>query len=678
MAGMSRIVIVGGGYGGIECAKKLCAKLRNGKDASITLIDRNPFHTLMTELHEVAGWRVDPESVMVSFQKIFASEKIDIVTDTVSTVDFQAKTVAAGRATYPYDYLVLGSGAEPEFFGIPGIKENSFSLWSLDDALKLRGHMAATFLAASREGDQEKRRELLTFVIAGAGFTGIELAGEFLEYRDAMCDYYHLDRAEVRIAVVEALPSILVMLDEKMRAKAEKYLKAKNVELMLNSPIVKAEPGIVSIKDGRTLKTSTFVWTCGVMGSAFAGNLDLTKGRCTNPECPHSRAGSCKKRICEFKTSRGGLFVEGKRGRILVNENMESVDYPGVYLAGDTLWFLEGGKPLPQIVETALQTADCAAHNILADIRGGGQKKTYRSKLHGFMISVGSRYAVANVSGMKLTGFPAMALKHLVNLHYLWGIAGFNACFDYLRHEIFRRDDDRSFWPGRLVGQRVQGLWVALLRMFVGMMWFIEGVSKASWLDPKNSGWVNAFLFGIKPVSAEGAEALSAASEEGGAAAAALDPAAALESAKAAATAAGGIFRPPLIHKPTGLYKWVLKLLIGDGTQPYQLVFAYLMRSAIVLGEIGVGLALFGGALTFLASGVSLILCLLFILSGMATQEIFWYLFAGVTLLGASGKTAGLDSWIIPWIDRLWRGSRLGQRSKLYSGEPVTRKPKKG
>jgi len=91
-----------------------------------------------------------------------------------------------------------------------------------------------------------------------------------------------------------------------------------------------------------------------------------------------------------------------------------------------------------------------------------------------------------------------------------------------------------------------------------------------------------------------------------------------------------------------------------------------------------VGLALFGGALTFLASGVSLLLCLMFILSGMATQEIFWYIFAGITLLGASGKTAGLDNWIIPWIDRLWRGSRLGQRSKLYSGEPVTRKTKKG
>jgi NADH dehydrogenase len=673
MAGKSRIVIVGGGYGGIECAKKLCAKFKYGIDASITLIDRNPFHTLMTELHEVAGWRVKPESVMVSFQKIFAGKKIAIITDTVSSVDFKAKTVVASKASYPYDYLVLGTGAEPEYFGIPGIEDNSFSLWSLDDALKLRSHMADTFLAASREGDPQKRRDLLTFVIAGAGFTGIELAGEFLEYRDAMCDYYHLGRADVRIVVVEALPSILVMLDERMRAKAEKYLKAKNVELMLNSPVVKAEPGIVSIKDGRTFKTRTFVWTCGVMGSAFAGNLDLTKGRCTNPECPHSRSGSCNKKICEFKTNHGGLFVEGKRGRILVNENMGSVDYPGVYLTGDGLWFLEGGKPLPQIVETALQTADCAARNIIADIRGGGPRKSYRSNLHGFMISLGSRYAVANVSGMRLTGFLAMALKHVVNLHYLWGIAGFNACFDYLRHEIFHRDDDRSFWPGRLVGQRVQGLWVALLRMFVGVMWFIEGVSKISWLDPKNSGWVNAFLFGIQPKVVEGAEAVSAASEEGGAAVAALDPAAALASAKAAATAAGGIFRPPLIPKPTLLYKWVVDLLIGDGKQPYQLVFAYLLRSAIVLGEIGIGLALFGGALTFLASGVSLILCLMFILSGMATQEIFWYIF-----LGASGKTAGLDNWIIPWIDRLWRGSGLGQRSKLYSGEPVVRKAKKG
>jgi NADH dehydrogenase len=129
-----------------------------------------------------------------------------------------------------------------------------------------------------------------------------------------------------------------------------------------------------------------------------------------------------------------------------------------------------------------------------------------------------------------------------------------------------------------------------------------------------------------------------------------------------------------VVAKPTALYKWILKVFIGDGSHPWQLFFAYCFRMVIVLGEVGIGLALFGGAFTFLASGVSLILCVMFLISGMATREIFWYLCAGLVLLGASGKAAGMDNWIIPFIDRLWRKSKLGRATKLYPDEPLTKR----
>ncbi len=721
----TRVVIIGGGYAGVRAAQRLARLLKAPARAEITLIDKNPFHTLMTELHEVAGGRSSPESVMVSFERIFPDERVRVVTDRVLGVDFEAKSVRASGGTFPYDYLVLGTGSEPEYFGIPGVAEHSLPLWSLDDALAIRARVEAKFLEASRQVDPERRRQALTFVVAGAGFTGIELAGELAEQRRAMCERYHLDPAECRVIVVEALPAILTMLDNKLRKRAEFYLNKLEVEIKLDSPIVGAAEGEIRLKDGSVLRADTFVWTCGVGGSAFAGAL--------------------------------GLGI-GKRDRIQVDPFMRSVDRPEVFVVGDANWFLEEGKPLPQIVETSIQTADCAARAIAADVLKKGAPKPFKSSYHGFMVSIGSRYAVQNLKlpqatlalgglaggligyllialvmsnvlgwsegsftgwkfaagftspwcflalaapGLAVGGLAlvlrssafAMGMKHLINMHYLWGIAGFNGVFNYLRHAFFHRDDGRSFWPGRLVGARVQGLWVTILRIFTGAMWFIEGLGKLNWLDPKNSGWVNQFLFGIAPKVQAAADAVAAASEDWEAAAepvaeavtaanegadaaatAVVDAAGQLAAAaKSAASAAGGIFLPAL-NKPTALYKWIIKVFVGDGSQAWQLFFAYLFRLVIVLGEVGIGLALFGGAFTFLASGGSILLCLMFILSGMATREIFWYLCAGLTLLGASGRAAGLDSWIIPWVDRLWRGSSLGRLSKLYPNEPLIRR----
>ncbi|HOV64969.1 MAG TPA: FAD-dependent oxidoreductase, partial [Spirochaetia bacterium] len=265
MADKTRIVIVGGGYAGVQVAKTLYKEFKRDTNIEITLIDKHPYHTLMTDLHEVAGSRVEPDAVMVSFHRIFAGKRIQVVLDTVTQIDFETKKVIGTQGTYEYDYVVIGSGAEPEFFGITGVQENSYTLWSFEDALKLREQINMMFLKASEEADPEKRKELLTFVVAGAGFTGIEMAGELLEHRDTMCRKYHIKREEVSIIIVEALSMILTMLHEDMRAKAMKYLEKKGAKVMLNSPIIGASEGEVYIKGGNVIRTKTFIWTCGVM-----------------------------------------------------------------------------------------------------------------------------------------------------------------------------------------------------------------------------------------------------------------------------------------------------------------------------------------------------------------------------------------------------------------------------
>ncbi|MFW5747166.1 MAG: NAD(P)/FAD-dependent oxidoreductase, partial [bacterium] len=481
----TRIVILGGGYGGVETARLLHKRYKRRKEVEITLIDKNPYHTLMTELHEVAASRVEPESVQISFRRIFSGKRVNVVVDTIDDIDFQNRKLISETAEYEYDYLVLGVGAEPEFYGIPGIQDHAYTLWSLEDALVLREHIEEQFRKAARERDPEKRRKMLTFAVAGAGFTGIEMAGELMEHRSRLCIQYGFEEEEVRIIVIEMMSDILPILPDKLKRKADKYLKKHGVEILLESPITEGASDYVEIRNEVKIPTETLIWTAGVMGCEFAGNLPLTKGRCSNKKCPHAtKFGTCGEPVCEF--AKDHRYVDGKRGRLLANTYMQSVDYENVYIVGDVTWIIENRSVVPQIVETALQTAETAARNIAADI-DNGEKEEFESSYHGFMVSLGGRYGVAHVMGMKLTGFFAMAMKHLVNLHYLWGLGGVNAVWGYIKHEFLDVKDRRSFIGGHL-SAKIRAYWAFPLRIFLGAKWFLEGFNKVrdGWLNPEN------------------------------------------------------------------------------------------------------------------------------------------------------------------------------------------------
>ncbi|HEY9594130.1 MAG TPA: NAD(P)/FAD-dependent oxidoreductase, partial [Spirochaetia bacterium] len=481
MSDTTRIIVLGGGYGGVEAAKVLEKHLGTRRDIQLTLIDRNSFHTLMTELHEVAGGRAEPESVQISFKKIFGARNIDIVHDTIRTIDFEKRELVSDGKRYPYDYLVIGAGAEPEYYGIAGIQENSFTLWSFNDALRLRHHVEDMFRKASAEPDPVKKAEMLTFVIAGAGFTGVELAGELKDQRHVLCQKYCMDERDVRIIVVEALDAVIPTVPQPLQKKAREYMERRGVEFMLKSPIVGAEPGKVLLKGGVVLPTRTFIWTAGVQGCEFVGNLRLTKGRCANRQCRFaSTQGTCGVKDCTFA---GDRYLQGKRGRLQVNEYMQSVDYANVYVVGDVAWWLEGKKVIPQVVETAVQTADCAAHNIIANVTNG-RMKSFKSNYHGVMVSLGTYAGVAKVMGISLTGIFAIAMKHMINVVHLIGVAGINQVWEYVKHEFLDVKNQRSFIGG-LASYKIRGYWPLLLRMWLGFMWVVESTNKITegWLD---------------------------------------------------------------------------------------------------------------------------------------------------------------------------------------------------
>ena len=455
--------------------------------------------------------------------------------------------------------------------------------------------------------------------------------------------------------VIEALDTVLPTMPVRLQRKAMRYLERKGIEVMLKSPIVGAGDDVVLLKDDKTIVAKTFVWTCGIQGCEFAANLRLVKGKCSNRLCKFATTqGTCGLKECQFGKDR---YVEGKRGRLLVNERMQTPDYPEVYVVGDVGWYLEGKKVLPQIVETAVQTGATAAHNIVADIRDT-QPKSHRSNYHGNMVSIGAKWGVAYV-GMgrlfvPLSGIFAMAAKHAINVLHLFGVAGVNQVWEYLKHEFLDVKHHRSALGGHFAG-KTRGYWVAILRMFLGVMWLIEGITKIvnGWLKPGN-----IFIVPVDGATAatgeEAVEATAAASEAG-------------EYAEAAGEAVAQVVtQVPLIAQPLGIYTWIVDTFVSKAP--------FLFQVAIVLAEVAIGLALVGGLFTAVAAVVSIGLSLMFIIGAMAGREVLWYIAASIVMIGGAGRAFGLDHWVMPWLQRQWNRTRFARRTYLYVDEPTDRK----
>jgi NADH dehydrogenase len=601
----------------------------------------------------VAGWRAEPESVQVSFRKIFGAKRIECVTDAIEKVDFEAKVARSASREYPFDYILIGTGAQSEFFGTPGVQENCFTLWSFDDAMRIRQHLETIFEKAAEETNPARRKKLLTFVVAGAGFTGIEMAGELLEYREAMCRKHYIDPSETRVVIIEALPSILPMLEEPLRAKAAKYLSEKGCELMICTPIVGAEEGRVLVKDKDPLETATFIWTCGVKGTEFGASI--------------------------------GLPV-GKRNRIETDAGLRTQKYSFAFAVGDSAGLLVEGRPMSMIVESAHFSAEAAALNIIADI-DGGELHEFKPNYHGFMVSIGGRYGVSNAGGMRTSGFIAMAMKHLINMYYLFRIAGINQVWEYFKHEFLDMKSGRSIIGG-FFSYKIRGYWPLLLRLWLGISWLFEGINKIGqgWFafsSGSKSGWM--FSSGIVQAGVKvAADATSEATAATGAVAATSAASAvagavvATSTASVAASVAGtpapNAFHDiwdmtkPILDPKTGIVHWFQKTFM-DG------LFSYLpyqfFQSLVVVTELGIGLIFLGGFFTWFGAVASIGLCLIFTLSGLFAWNQAWFFFAAIVMMGGAGRAFGLDYWSVPLFKKWWNGSKLARRSHLYSDDPT-------
>lgn len=614
MSEKKRIAILGGGYGGVLTAKKLAKKFKKDEEVEITLIDQNPYHTLLTELHEVAAGRVSEDAIRIDYKKIFAKRKVKVVLDEITDLDFKNNVLKSENNTYEYDYLVIGAGCKPTYFGIKGAEEFCHKLWSFEDAVALKEHILNMFRKAVKETNIEERQKLLTFIVVGGGFTGVEMMGELGEWKERLCKDFYIGQEEVTLILADDLPKILPNFPEKLQAKTKKRLNKLGVTVLVNAGITNVTPDTATIRNNGDVNTYTVIWTAGVEGADIIGKMDIEQ--------------------------------KGRK-RIVTDDKLQSLDYKNVYVVGDNIFFIPEGeeRPLPQMVENAEESAALIAHNLYTDIKGG-EKKSYKPSFHGAMVCIGGKYGVANVGAGKnffaLSGFFALFVKHFINVVYFIQVAGFNKCWSYLLHEFFHVKDNRSL-VGGYFSNSSPNFWLVILRMFLGYKWLTEGLAKLPKIiaDPTK-------IFLIPAPIIDGATAATAAAPAAG--------------TPPVETWGAALIMPDFIQT---IFNWCVSHFFCNSDGSFS-TLAVIFQTGMVIAEILVGIMLIVGLFSTLAALMSIVMGLMICTSGMAPVEMLWYLCAGIALLGGAGNTFGMDYYVLPILKKYWKSIGWVKKSYLY------------
>ncbi|TLS49267.1 NAD(P)/FAD-dependent oxidoreductase [Paenibacillus antri] len=385
---MKKIVILGAGYGGLLSALS-ARKHLSASEAQITVINKYDSHQIITELHRLAAGNVSEKAVALPLSKLFKGKAIDVKIGSVQAVDPAGKKVSlADGSSYDYDTLVLALGSETNYFGIPGLQENSLTLKSAAEANRIFAHVKEK-LRAYRVS---KNKADATFVIGGGGLTGVELVGELADELPGYCREAGVDFNDVSLYLVEAMPTILPMFSPELIQRAVTSLEQRGVQFLTSLPITEVNGGVVTLKDGRTIETSTLVWTGGVQGHALVANCG----------------------------------IEVNRGRASVNEYLQSVSHPDVFLAGDcAVVFGPEGRPYPPTAQLAWQMGELVGANIAATYNGGSLQ-TFSPVFSGTLASLGRKDGIGSVgeNGIELKGAPASLMKKASNARYLSHIEG--------------------------------------------------------------------------------------------------------------------------------------------------------------------------------------------------------------------------------------------------------------
>ena len=382
---MPRVVIVGAGFGGLRAARAL-----RKAPVRVTVIDRQNHHLFQPLLYWVATAGLSPADISSPIRGILRKQKnAEVLMAEVTGVNVQDQRVLIGDRSVPYDYLVLATGTHENYFGHSEWKQFTLGLKSVVDATSIRRKILLSFEAAELENDPEKIKELLTFVLVGAGPTGVEMAGAIAElaHKALATDFRHIDTKSTRIILIEAAPRILGAFPESLAGKTQKKLTRMGVEVRTNAPVSEIDEYGVMVA-GERIPAKTIIWTAGVSASPA--------GKWLGTEVDHA-------------------------GRVKALSDLSVPGHPNVFVIGDTASATQDGKPLPGIAPVAMQAGRYVASVIAHRVEGKELNKPFQYRDKGNLATVGRSYAIVDIGKIRLTGLIAWLMWLVVHIYYLIG-----------------------------------------------------------------------------------------------------------------------------------------------------------------------------------------------------------------------------------------------------------------
>ena len=401
-----KVVIVGGGFGGLTVAKTL-----SRPDYAITIIDKSNHHLFQPLLYQVATAALSPGDIAVPIRSVFARQKnVRVIMGKVIDVDRDHNKVhLADGESLTFDYLVLATGAKYNYFGKNAWERYAPGLKSLDDALQIRERILLSLEKAENIKDLEKRKPYLTYVVIGGGPTGVEMAGSIAEIakRNMMREYRNFHRNETTVYLVEAAGGVLNGYPEKLQQSALDALTKMGVQVILNSPVQEINSQGVQLKN-HFIETPNVIWAAGVSASEVMNKLGAPQDR---------------------------------TGRVKVAPDLSLPDHPDIFVIGDAAYVEnDQGKPLPGIAPVALQQGRFLG-KMLKNIVGSTTRPAFHYFDKGTMATIGRAKAVADIKGLKLSGFTAWIMWGLIHIFFLIGFRNrFRVFAEWMWHYItFKR-----------------------------------------------------------------------------------------------------------------------------------------------------------------------------------------------------------------------------------------------
>ncbi|TQR59062.1 NAD(P)/FAD-dependent oxidoreductase [Campylobacter troglodytis] len=391
-----RILIIGGGYGGLRVAVGLSELLNfnSSNKAQITLISKHDYHYQTTLLHKVAVGTLSARKARIYYRKILDPQKVSFIKDKILTLKPEENYVVGNGGRYDYDILVIALGFRPDSFDIPGVREFAYKFSTLNGALALRKNIEVKF----KDFVHTKNLLDLSFAVCGTGFTGVEFAAELASELDELCLICGIDRSLPKIYCIGRSKNILPIFSDNLSQKATKKLEKKGVNLVNGSTIIEVlKDGVLVEKNGekQKIEANTVLWCAGVKG-----NDSIEKSSIPN-----------------------------KKGRIEVDHQMRCLDYDNIFVVGDSAHPTTKDAIHAPTAQLSAQMGDFVALLLSENLKGKKFTKSFKFKHRGTVCSIGHTDAVGIVYGKEIVGELAAFMKNTIENRWLFGLGGFSMVF---------------------------------------------------------------------------------------------------------------------------------------------------------------------------------------------------------------------------------------------------------